>query len=240
MPVALQSSRPETVEEEVFALPLSCTFSETYVTVKVHTPDPGTAHKNQYVAFGNNPVNVVDPDGLAPQLIGIGPNGMPIYSGDRDWGDYDSRWGGRGAGAGARRNSGVTFAGGTAVSGSWINPATSRGGAVVGLNRMPIFRDDTTCDFGYDSFDRGGLGLDVGVGAESVWAWGRGPWAGDFDSVAISLGPIPLVGSYFWSPDGGGWRGFTFGVGFGLPGIAYEGTTYFPLDPSQNPYNQDK
>ena len=51
---------------------------------------------NQYVALRNNPVNVVDPDGLAPQLIGVDSTGRAYYSGDRDWGSYDSRWGGQG------------------------------------------------------------------------------------------------------------------------------------------------
>ena len=62
--ITLESRRPETVEEEVFASPLSCTFSDTLVTVQVHTPDPSEAHKNQYVAFANNPINFRDPFGL--------------------------------------------------------------------------------------------------------------------------------------------------------------------------------
>ena len=70
MPVALQSRRPETVEEEVFASPLSCTFSDTLVTVEVHTPDPSVGHKNQYVFCGNNPVNFVDPTGLTDIPVG--------------------------------------------------------------------------------------------------------------------------------------------------------------------------
>lgn len=51
---------------------------------------------NQYVFCGNNPVNVTDPDGLAPQLIGVDSTGRAYYSGDRDWGSYDSRCGGQG------------------------------------------------------------------------------------------------------------------------------------------------
>jgi RHS repeat-associated protein len=50
---------------------------------------------NLYQFCGNDPVNRVDADGEAPQLIGVNDKGKGIYSSDRDWGDYDPQWGGR-------------------------------------------------------------------------------------------------------------------------------------------------
>ena len=44
----------------------------------------------------NNPFLFLDADGRAPQLIGIDSNGKAIYGPDRDWGDWDPQWGGRG------------------------------------------------------------------------------------------------------------------------------------------------
>jgi RHS repeat-associated protein len=50
---------------------------------------------NLYQFCRNNPVNRVDLDGYAPQLIGVNDKGDGTYSSDRDWGDYDPQWGGR-------------------------------------------------------------------------------------------------------------------------------------------------
>jgi len=70
MVATLEYKRAEPVEAQTYASPLCCTYSDTLVTVKVHTPEPSEAHKNQYVAFANNPVNLVDPDGRAALLPG--------------------------------------------------------------------------------------------------------------------------------------------------------------------------
>ena len=43
---------------------VAVTYSDTLVTVQVHTRDEGDAYKNQYVFCGNNPVNFRDPLGL--------------------------------------------------------------------------------------------------------------------------------------------------------------------------------
>lgn len=65
MVATLEYKRADPVEAQTYASPLSCTYSDTLVTVKVHTPEPSEAHKNQYVFCANNPVNFRDPDGLA-------------------------------------------------------------------------------------------------------------------------------------------------------------------------------
>lgn len=44
----------------------------------------------------NNPLLYIDPDGRAPQVIGIDVDGDAIYGPDQNWGDYDSLFGGRG------------------------------------------------------------------------------------------------------------------------------------------------
>ncbi|MGH7745673.1 MAG: hypothetical protein ACREQ5_12925, partial [Candidatus Dormibacteria bacterium] len=69
-------------------------------------------------------------------------------------------------------------------------------------------------------------GLDVGASVQSVWAWGSGSWTGPFHSINVSAGPF--AGSIFWTPGKGGWFGFSFGLGIGLPipQAAYEVTNY--------------
>jgi len=236
LPLAGSARRfpPQALEPRQETVTTSSTSASGVVEWLSNDPIGISGGLNQYVFCGNNPVNRRDPVGLAYDVIGIGANGMPIYGPERDWGNnyYDPylgyRNGGRGAGAGAQLGGGIGFAGGIDVHASWINPATSRGGGVVGLNRMTFSDDNCTRDYGYDSFNRGGIGFDVGLAGQSVWAWGSGPWIGDFDSVTLNLGP--LAASYFWSPGVGGWNGITFGLGLGLPGLGYEGTTYFDLD----------
>jgi len=83
MVATLEYKRTEPIEAEAYASPLICTYSDTLVTVEVHTPDPGEAHKNQYVALANNPVNFVDPDGLHGNPISGG--GDSIYSPVGGW-----------------------------------------------------------------------------------------------------------------------------------------------------------
>ncbi len=116
---------------------------------------------------------------------------------------------------------------GFAYHGSTVNPVTSDGGFVVGQNQITFFSSGETRDYVYGTFDRGGIGFDIGVAMESVAAWGGGDWSGDFDSVNVNIGPFSA--SYFWSPGGDGWRGVTFGIGVGASGIGYEGTTYYDM-----------
>lgn len=79
-------------------------FGARYFNPKTGTwtardPLQNRTQRHLYAFNRNNPLRYVDPDGRAPQLVGIGPCGEPIYGPDVDWGDYDPLWGGRGAGA---------------------------------------------------------------------------------------------------------------------------------------------
>lgn len=67
MVATLEYKHAEPLEAESYASPLCCTYSETHVSVQVHTPEPSEAHKNQYVAFGNCPVMFRDWSGLCPE-----------------------------------------------------------------------------------------------------------------------------------------------------------------------------
>jgi RHS repeat-associated protein len=57
---------------------------------------------NQYVFCGDNPVMFVDPTGNGYDLIGIAPDGSPIYGPERDWGSnyFDPYTGGSSGGKG--------------------------------------------------------------------------------------------------------------------------------------------
>lgn len=126
------------------------------------------------------------------------------------------------------------FAGGWQVSGSSINPFTSGGGNVNGFNRVAFSEKGFESEsYKYDTNDNEhfGIGLDVGVGIESTWAYGEGPWNGTFYSLAGSH--LWFSGSIFLSAcknsDGKtviSWIGFSFGLNFGLPGAAFEKTNY--------------
>ena len=179
---------------------------------------------NLYRFVGNDPLNRIDPLGLYGNPVS-GPNGPVGPSSPYDLGQgyangylyptytqppsFNTPW---------------TFAGGTDLHLSWINPFTSGGGGVIGHNQMTFLgnQNQTKC---YE-YNGSGYGFDLGVGAQSVWAWGSGNWTGTFDSVPINYGP--LTGSIFWSPGPGGWVGFTYGVSLGPPaGAAYEQTEYY-------------
>ena len=112
---------------------------------------------------------------------------------------------------------------GVALAASTVNPFTSGGGGVWGLNSQSD--GGTTTQY---AFDGRGTGLDVGVSGQSVWAWGNGPWSGEFDSISLGRGPIN--GSIFWTPGPCGWIGFTFGVGVGLPSFSQQTTNYIPTN----------
>jgi len=110
---------------------------------------------------------------------------------------------------------------GDSASVSTVNPFTSGNGGVWGANRQSF--PATTNNYTYSGK---GVGLDVGASVQSVWAWGSGSWSGPFHSINVSAGPF--AGSIFWTPGKGGWTGFSFGLGVGLPipQAAYEVTNY--------------
>ena len=99
---------------------------------------------NLYRFVGNNPLNAVDPDGRAPILITAVSGGPGSYGPDRDWGDYDSQWGGRRS----RFNSVLdplsaseklagTIIGGAAIAGAAVQAwpyAVAAGGAIQNAN----------------------------------------------------------------------------------------------------------
>ena len=121
---------------------------------------------------------------------------------------------------------------GPAASISWINPITGDkgGGHVFGLNKMFFVDEQQWFDYGYDSLDfkSTGMGIDVGIAAEGVYAWGSGKWSGEFKSINSSMGPV--AGSIFWSPDFS-WFGISIGLNLSpIPaGLAGENTYYFIL-----------
>jgi len=104
-----------------------------------------------------------------------------------------------------------------------VNPFTSGGGGVSGVNRQSSGPANNMTTDTY-SYSGKGVGLDVGVSLQSVWAWGSGSWTGSFRSVSFSASFF--AGSIFWTPGKGGWTGFSFGGGLGFPGLAYEETNY--------------
>ena len=106
---------------------------------------------------------------------------------------------------------------GVAIHGETINPFTSGGGGIWGLN----YQNNELY-----TYSGSGIGLDIGGGIESVWAWGSGPWTDEFRSV--NLGILWFTGSVFWTPGEGGWFGFSFGLSpkSPIPTVAYEVTNY--------------
>jgi RHS repeat-associated protein len=115
---------------------------------------------------------------------------------------------------------GLKLSSGVSLSLSTINPVSSGGGGVWGYNYQSV--PGARCS--QYLYSGSGVGLDVGASIQSVWAWGEGEWAGEFRSVNVNF--LVLSGSVFWSPGSGGWTGFTFGLGAGLPGLAYQETNY--------------
>lgn len=115
---------------------------------------------------------------------------------------------------------------GVSLNAATVNPLTSGGGEVWGGNTQSFPGEEgwTQPVTNHYSYGGHGEGLDVGVSAQSVVARGSGNWAGTFHSVEASYSLF--TGSVFWTPGSGGWIGASFGVGVGLPGLAYETTNY--------------
>ena len=71
------------------------------------------------------------------------------------------------------------------------------------------------------------LAMGLALPTHDAHAEGSGPWMGLFESVGGSLGICS--GSIFYSPGNGpGWRGYSFGLGLGPPGIGTTQTNYAP------------
>ncbi len=118
---------------------------------------------------------------------------------------------------------GLDFTLGYHTSGSNVNPFTSRGGGVKGNRNVQVFFGDDGVSSDVYTYEGDGLGFDVGLSLEANFAIGEGDWAGKFSSINVNA--FGLSGSVFWSPDGG-WAGFSFGIGLGPLGAAYEETIY--------------
>jgi RHS repeat-associated protein len=192
---------------------------------------------NKYAYAGNNPISLKDGSGLQyqsplPTSNGIGCNqygiGCHSINDPADLATAEAQLAAEAKAAMAGRKPPACSTGspnkhlsmGDQIVASTVNPFTSRGGGVFGFWNKQSF-PATTNDY---TFTGNGVGLDAGVSIQSVWAWGNGPWSGQFDSVNGSFGPF--AGSIFWTPGEGGWVGSSFGLGLGLPGIAYEETNY--------------
>jgi len=214
------------VEPEIYAYSPSCTYSHTLVTLEVHTPEPSEAYKNQYVFCANNPVNFTDPSGLAPRLWAVDSTGRGYYSPDIDWGNNDSRWGGRGAGAGSQRggggHSGWNPSGHARVLGGSHIGGYHGGGAEKGVVTL-LF------DNGYAQryhFTGGGAGfgdyaISVTMGGHAYGVYHPSDFEGSFANVSLGWWNI-----YGWPGGSGGWSWEV-----GLPGIngSYQG--YWTTEP---------
>jgi len=119
---------------------------------------------------------------------------------------------------------GLDFSTGVAFHVETVNPLTSGGGGIWGYN----YQNNVLY-----SYSGRGIGLDIGGGVESVWAYGSGPWTGEFHSV--NLGFFWFTGSIFWTPGKGGWIGVSFGLSpkTPIPTVAYEVTNYEPYEQTE-------
>jgi RHS repeat-associated protein len=179
---------------------------------------------NFYAYAGNSPMNLVDPLGLTNCVDTV--LGQVCTNWGPGWNEMEPQppqpppnpLAGRGCACPDEH-----LSTGVALSAATVNPLTSGGGGVWGVNSQSD--NGTTTQYAYDG--KGG-GVDIGVSGQSVWGWGNGPWRGEFDSINFGRGPIS--GSLFWTPGGCGWMGVSFGVGIGLPAVSYEKTNYVPTN----------
>lgn len=77
------------------------------------------------------------------------------------------------------------------------------------------------------------FGFQFGAAIQGNYAFGRGPWTGDFKNISLSLG-IVSVGFFYSSPfnnQGEFWVGVAGGVGAGPPGLGASVTNYEAVTP---------
>jgi RHS repeat-associated protein len=184
---------------------------------------------NLYAYAWNNPSNFRDPfglDALADAKAALAQVRADMLDLDDFYGAHPDLLSGRytsplpsSCAPGSRLSTGIS------LSAATVNPFTSQSGGVWGMNRQ-----GSAAGTSWYTYNGTGLGLDVGVSAQSVWASGSGPWTGTFRSINGSAGLF--TGSIYWTPGEGGWIGASFGPAIGLPGLAYEQTNYTCVGPS--------
>ena len=173
---------------------------------------------NLYDYVRNNPLNKVDPLGLEGNPIS---STLPGLGGAWNSNPY-------GPGGSFYRPGclytpsqptcpSCTFAGGTDLHLSWVNPFTSGGGGVLGHNKMTFFGDDNkTKSYVYNG---SGIGLEVESGRDQFGLGALVIGRARVDSTTVTLRSAdrkPLL-----EPLGAAeWTGFTFGVGLGPPRAA--------------------
>jgi hypothetical protein len=92
------------------------------------------------------------------------------------------------------------------------------------VNRQSLASPSKNPTNGY-TYEGDGVGVNVGLSAQAVVAWGKGAWEGTFRSINVTYRLFSA--SIFWSPGEDGWVGFTAGPGIGIPvAAAFEETHY--------------
>jgi hypothetical protein len=153
-----------------------------------------------YSYVWNNPVDLIDPLGLA------------------------------GGGGGNRNvgTPGSGFALGLTLEFSTINPLTSGGGGALGLNLEYTSSTGFGLYGFYTPNCTPSLGFAPGVSLTGNAAIGTGPWTGLFTSSAASF-DILTAGAFQSSPASPGYTGYQAGFSAGPPGAGATQTNYVPL-----------
>ena len=134
--------------------------------------DPQNQFGSPYLALGNNPIIMMDPDGEWVHIVAGALIGGAINLAS-NWDNIDNFWEGAAAFGSGALVGGATAACGPCGAGTLI---AAGGGAVLGASNNIIAQ--TTDDVGLGDVDWGTVGLNAGVGAFSGLAGhGAGKWA---------------------------------------------------------------